>query len=72
MSQQYTINPILQRLADADSDFRFMALNDLHALLTNPQTSLSQDTGTATRVIEGVLKALDDANGEVQNLAVKW
>ncbi|KAJ6262000.1 hypothetical protein Dda_2801 [Drechslerella dactyloides] len=72
MSQQFQINPILQRLSDADSDFRFMALNDLHSLVTASSNTLSNDTGTTARLIDGVVKALDDSNGEVQNLAVKW
>ncbi|KAF3918054.1 hypothetical protein ABW21_db0205353 [Orbilia brochopaga] len=71
MSQQFQINPILQRLSDADSDFRFMALNDLHSLVTSSSNTLSNDTGTTARLIDGVVKALDDSNGEVQNLAVK-
>lgn len=50
-----------------------MSLNDLLSILTSPNGSLAQaDTTLAGRVIDGVVKALDDANGEVQNLAVKW
>lgn len=50
-----------------------MSLNDLLSILTSPNGSLAQaDTALAGRVIDGVVKALDDANGEVQNLAVKW
>ncbi|KAF3930696.1 hypothetical protein ABW19_dt0208445 [Dactylella cylindrospora] len=71
MAQQFQINPILQRLSDADSDFRFMALNDLHALVTSSSSSITMDTSTTSRLIDGVVKALDDTNGEVQNLAVK-
>ncbi|KAF3904151.1 hypothetical protein AA313_de0205227 [Arthrobotrys entomopaga] len=72
MSQQFQINPILQHLSDADSDFRFMALNDLFSLVTSSSNSISNDSGSSTsRLIDGVVKALDDSNGEVQNLAVK-
>lgn len=73
MSQQFQINPILQQLGDADSDFRFMALNDLYALVTSTSNTIPSDSGSTTsRLIDGVVKALDDTNGEVQNLAVKW
>lgn len=60
-------------MSSPDSDYRFMSLNDLLSILTSPNGSLAQaDTALAGRVIDGVVKALDDANGEVQNLAVKW
>lgn len=73
MSQQFQINPILQQLGDADSDFRFMALNDLYSLVTSNSNTIPSDSGSTTsRLIDGVVKALDDTNGEVQNLAVKW
>ena len=50
-----------------------MSLNDLLSILTSPNASLTQaDSNLTSRVIDGVVKALDDANGEVQNLAVKW
>ncbi|KAK6526797.1 hypothetical protein TWF281_009998 [Arthrobotrys megalospora] len=72
MSQQFQINPILQQLGDADSDFRFMALNDLYSLVTSTSNTIPSDSGSTTsRLIDGVVKALDDTNGEVQNLAVK-
>lgn len=74
MAQQYQVNPILQRLGDADSDFRFMALNDLLALINSSSStaSITNDTSSSSRLIDGVVKALDDSNGEVQNMAVKW
>ncbi|KAK6348882.1 hypothetical protein TWF730_009648 [Orbilia blumenaviensis] len=72
MAQQFQINPILQQLGDADSDFRFMALNDLYSLVTSSSNTIPSDSGSTTsRLIDGVVKALDDTNGEVQNLAVK-
>lgn len=60
-------------MSSPDSDYRFMSLNDLLSILTSPNASLTQaDSNLTSRVIDGVVKALDDANGEVQNLAVKW
>lgn len=70
--QSYLIQALLEKLSNPDSDFRFMSLNDLHSYLIGNGNPLALDNGLAVRVIDGVIKALDDANGEVQNLAVKW
>lgn len=69
----HNVAALLPKLQDADSDFRFMSLNDLHAIFSTASSSLlMHDPGVAARAVEGILKALDDQNGEVQNLAVKW
>lgn len=63
----------VQKLGDADPDFRFMALNDLLQLLTvSKQDFLYHDYNTAARTVDSIIKTLDDQNGEVQNLAIKW
>lgn len=68
-----TVAALLPKLSDADSDFRFMSLTDLYTALSNGhQGFLAQDYNTAARVVDGILKTLDDRNGEVQNLAIKW
>ena len=68
-----TVAALLPKLSDADSDYRFMSLNDLYTALSNGHPGfLLQDFNTAARVVEGILKTLDDQNGEVQNLAIKW
>ncbi|KAH8162186.1 hypothetical protein CIB48_g6054 [Xylaria polymorpha] len=67
-----TIGQLLSRLSDADPDFRFMSLNDLHQILTKPKTDfLVHDYNTSSRIVDSVIKTLDDQNGEVQNLAVR-
>ncbi|KAI0491040.1 armadillo-type protein [Xylaria cf. heliscus] len=67
-----TIGHLLSRLNDADPDFRFMSLNDLHQILTKPKTDfLVHDYNTSSRIVDAVIKTLDDQNGEVQNLAVR-
>ncbi|KAI0457136.1 armadillo-type protein [Xylaria acuta] len=67
-----TIGLLLARLSDADPDFRFMSLNDLHQILTKPKTDfLVHDYNTSSRIVDAVIKTLDDQNGEVQNLAVR-
>ncbi|KAH8148486.1 uncharacterized protein LAJ45_07589 [Morchella importuna] len=68
----FALQSLLEKMSSPDSDYRFMSLNDLLSILTSPNGSLAQaDTALAGRVIDGVVKSLDDANGEVQNLAVK-
>ena len=63
----------VQRLGDTDPDFRFMALNDLLLLLNNsPRDFLHHDYNIAARTVDAIIKTLDDQNGEVQNLAIKW
>ncbi|KAI1263644.1 TATA-binding protein interacting [Xylariaceae sp. FL1019] len=67
-----TISQLLAKLSDADPDFRFMSLNDLHQILTKPKADfLQHDYNTSSRIVDAVVKALDDQNGEVQNLAVR-
>lgn len=68
-----TVTALLSKLSDPDPDFRFMSLNDLHQILIRPKVEfLNHDYNTSSRVVDNVIKALDDQNGEVQNLAVKW
>ena len=69
----HTVAALLPKLSDADPDFRFMSLNDLFTVLSNGHHGfLMQDYGTAAKAVDGILKTLDDQNGEVQNLAIKW
>lgn len=67
-----TVAQLLPKLADADPDYRFMSLNDLFQVLSNGKPDfLHNDYNTAARAVDGILKTLDDSNGEVQNLAIK-
>ncbi|KAI1661127.1 TIP120-domain-containing protein [Daldinia decipiens] len=67
-----TIAGLLAKLADPDPDFRFMSLNDLHQMLTKQKVDfLTHDYNTSSRIVDNIIKTLDDQNGEVQNLAVK-
>jgi cullin-associated NEDD8-dissociated protein 1 len=68
-----TIAALLPKLHDTDPDYRFMCLNDLFQVLTiGKQDILHNDYNTAAKTVDGILKTLDDQNGEVQNLAIKW
>ena len=67
------IATLLTKLNDPDPDIRFMQLSDLTNILASPASEyVKTDTHTAARVIEGLLKALADTNGEVQNQALRW
>ncbi|KAH9216107.1 putative Cullin-associated NEDD8-dissociated protein 1 [Leptodontidium sp. 2 PMI_412] len=67
-----TVASLLPKLHEADPDARFMSLNDLCQVLTIGKPDfLHNDYNTAARAVDGILKTLDDQNGEVQNLAIK-
>ncbi|KAJ0292862.1 hypothetical protein CBS470a_002434 [Colletotrichum nupharicola] len=68
-----TVIGLVQKLGDADPDFRFMSLNDLLQVLANGKPDfLHHDYNVAARTVDSIIKTLDDQNGEVQNLAIKW
>lgn len=71
MSSNIHLGSLLEKLNSQDADFRFMALNDLCAILQNQSLDLSLDPATSMRLGDGITKSLTDSNGEVQNLAVK-
>lgn len=58
------------QMTSNDKDFRFMATNDLMTELQKDSIKLDDDS--EKKVCRMVLKLLEDKNGEVQNLAVKW
>ncbi|TIC99597.1 Cullin-associated NEDD8-dissociated protein 1, C-terminal part [Colletotrichum higginsianum] len=67
-----TVIQLVQKLGDADPDFRFMSLNDLLQVLANGKPDfLHHDYNVAARTVDSIIKTLDDQNGEVQNLAIK-
>jgi cullin-associated NEDD8-dissociated protein 1 len=68
-----TVLALVQKLSDADPDFRFMSLNDLLQVLANGKPDfLHHDYNVAARTVDSIIRTLDDNNGEVQNLAIKW
>lgn len=67
------ISNLLSKLDDPDPDIRYMQLNDLNSILSGAASDfLRNDTHTAARIIDRLMKALTDSNGEVQNQALKW
>lgn len=67
-----TIYQLLPKLTDGDPDYRFMGLSDLTTVLTIAKPDIvAHDYSTAARMVDLVVKCLDDQNGEVQNQAIK-
>ncbi|KRZ60740.1 Cullin-associated Nedd8-dissociated protein 1 [Trichinella nativa] len=64
----YYIAHLLERMNSADKDFRFMATNDLMREL---QKEITLDVDSENKMVEMLLKLLEDKNTEVQNLAVR-
>uniref|UniRef100_UPI003AAB08F0 cullin-associated NEDD8-dissociated protein 1 isoform X2 n=1 Tax=Centroberyx gerrardi TaxID=166262 RepID=UPI003AAB08F0 len=69
-SASYHISNLLEKMTSSDKDFRFMATNDLMSELQKDSIKLDDDS--ERKVVKMILKLLEDKNGEVQNLAVKW
>ncbi|PWY98205.1 TIP120-domain-containing protein [Testicularia cyperi] len=61
---------LLDKMKSQDSDFRFMALNDLMAELNN-DSYLPMDEATESATVRHVLELMNDSNGEVKNMAVR-
>lgn len=70
---QQNLIGLLSKLDDPDPDMRYMSLNDLLGILNSPNSAyLSNDQWSSTKLADGLLKALDDQHGDVQNQALKW
>ncbi|KAF8933135.1 Cullin-associated NEDD8-dissociated protein 1 [Dissophora ornata] len=65
----YLVSSLLEKMGSDDTDFRFMALNDLITELQS--TTFHLEETTEKRVVDKVLTLMKDKNGEVQNQAVK-
>ena len=61
---------LFSQMGSPDKDIRYMATNDLMSELR--KESFGVDDGTERRVVAQMLRMLEDKNGEVQNLVVKW
>ena len=57
-------------MGSVDKDFRFMATNDIMTELQKDSIKLDDDS--EKKIVQSILKLVEDKNGEVQNLAVKW
>ncbi|TIB98661.1 TIP120-domain-containing protein [Wallemia mellicola] len=65
MAQQQKVISLINKLKDVDSDYRFMAMNDLNLLIKNYQI-INDDL--EIELIDSLLKSLDDNNFEVKQL----
>ncbi|XP_040851161.1 cullin-associated NEDD8-dissociated protein 2 isoform X2 [Ochotona curzoniae] len=66
----FHIASLLEKMTSSDKDFRFMATSDLMSELQKDSIQLDEDS--ERKVVKMLLRLLEDKNGEVQNLAVKW
>uniref|UniRef100_A0A8D1UKL9 Cullin associated and neddylation dissociated 2 (putative) n=1 Tax=Sus scrofa TaxID=9823 RepID=A0A8D1UKL9_PIG len=66
----FHISSLLEKMTSSDKDFRFMATSDLMSELQKDSIQLDEDS--ERKVVKMLLRLLEDKNGEVQNLAVKW
>uniref|UniRef100_A0A5K3FJZ9 TIP120 domain-containing protein n=1 Tax=Mesocestoides corti TaxID=53468 RepID=A0A5K3FJZ9_MESCO len=66
------VSALLEKMAAADTDFRFMALNDLINGLQNGTINIKQwnDPHYEKSLVRSVMHLLNDGHGEVQSLAV--
>ncbi|CAG8545270.1 6413_t:CDS:10, partial [Paraglomus occultum] len=65
----YAVNQLLEKMDSSDTDFRYMATNDLMNELQKDVFNI--DEPLERKVVAKILILMNDANGEVQNLAVK-
>ncbi|OZJ05135.1 hypothetical protein BZG36_01399 [Bifiguratus adelaidae] len=65
----YAFSALLEKMTNADTDYRYMALNDLTADLSKDNVKL--DDRLSDVLVNAVLKLVNDKNAEVQNMAVK-
>ncbi|EST09497.1 TATA-binding protein interacting (TIP20) [Kalmanozyma brasiliensis GHG001] len=64
------IAPLLERMKSQDSDFRYMALNDLISELSKDSYA-QMDDSTENNTLRQVLALMKDSNTEVKNMAVR-
>ncbi|CAG8443165.1 10301_t:CDS:10 [Ambispora gerdemannii] len=65
----YLVAGLLEKMDSLDTDFRYMATNDLMNELQKDVFTLEEPT--EKKVVNKILELMNDPNGEVQNLAVK-
>ena len=69
----HTLVAMVPKFSDPDADIRYMSLNDLTKMLsTASSTVFSNDLTGCMKLVDGLVQALDDKNGEVQNQSLKW
>ncbi|KAJ3341282.1 Cullin-associated NEDD8-dissociated protein 1 [Gonapodya sp. JEL0774] len=68
-NHRYIIDACQPEMSSSDSDFRYMAATDMAAALSQPNFVL--DDSNERKVVQAILKLIEDVNGEVQNVAVK-
>ncbi|KDQ17665.1 hypothetical protein BOTBODRAFT_172104 [Botryobasidium botryosum FD-172 SS1] len=67
----YLLNSLTEKMQSPDSDFRYMALNDLANEIAQDQAIFGSDETIEAKVLNQVLKLVEDKISEVKNQAVK-
>ncbi|KIJ45062.1 hypothetical protein M422DRAFT_167119 [Sphaerobolus stellatus SS14] len=71
MSKAYIMNGLMEKMNSPDQDFRYMALNDLMNQIKSDSVSLTADEAIERKVLQHVMKLVQDKISEVKNQAVK-
>jgi hypothetical protein len=66
------VDPALAYASFVDADFRFMATSDLTNELLSASAETTLHDSYSYKLLDAVLTILQDTNGEVQNMGVKW
>ncbi|KAF2104025.1 cullin binding protein CanA [Rhizodiscina lignyota] len=68
----HNLAQLVPKLYDNDSDFRYMALNDIFSMLSiSSEMILASDYSTSAKLIDGFLNTMNDTHGDVQNMAIR-
>ncbi|KAF7627250.1 hypothetical protein Mgra_00009462 [Meloidogyne graminicola] len=65
----FQISGLLEKMTNIDKDFRYMAVNDLMTELGKSSIALDEDM--EKRIVNSLLKLIQDKNAEVQNLSCR-
>ena len=57
---------------DPDKDHRYMAVSDLLTDAQKPMWKAPASVNDTSKLLDAVLKRLDDSSGDVSALAIKW
>lgn len=71
MTKTYLMNSLIEKMQSPDQDHRYMGLTDLMTEIKQDSNSFSGDETMENKVLQHVLKLVEDKISEVKNQAVK-
>ncbi|KZV77591.1 TIP120-domain-containing protein [Peniophora sp. CONT] len=71
MTKTYVMNQLIEKMQSPDQDFRYMGLSDLMKEVSQDPQSFLGDETSEIKVLNQVLKLVEDKISEVKNQAVK-